>query len=157
MGNFSPWEALPDREAESDSWVEVTTRGRSTGDDCEGDSNCVEISRGIHIAGRKYALAKPQPIWKVDPKAVTPTGLVALITKLATDAIPGNLREGAVSKLLARNGQFSIRVSTIEVKPLAFRCRVFQVVYPSHGQARSRMPLRTLTTFGGRSFMQPRE
>lgn len=39
MWYFSPWEALPAGEADRNCWVEVTTRGGSTGDDGEGDTN----------------------------------------------------------------------------------------------------------------------
>ena len=36
-------------------------------------------------------IAKPQPIWKMLPKAETPKGLVALRVKDAIAAIPGKL------------------------------------------------------------------
>ena len=39
MWYFSPGEALPASEADCNSWVEVATGGRSTGDDGEGDAN----------------------------------------------------------------------------------------------------------------------
>lgn len=39
MRHLLPWEPLPDGEADGDCWVEVSARGRSTGDDGEGDTN----------------------------------------------------------------------------------------------------------------------
>ena len=40
MGDFAPWESLPDSEAECDCRVEVATRDRGTGDDGERDADC---------------------------------------------------------------------------------------------------------------------
>ena len=39
MWYFFPRESLPAGEADCDSWVEVATGGRCTGDDSEGDAN----------------------------------------------------------------------------------------------------------------------
>jgi hypothetical protein len=40
VGDFAPWEALPDSEAECDGGVEVATRDRGAGDDGECDADC---------------------------------------------------------------------------------------------------------------------
>ena len=39
MRYFSPGKALPAGEADCDSWIEMATGGRSTGDDGEGNAN----------------------------------------------------------------------------------------------------------------------
>lgn len=44
MWNLSPWEALPDGEANCNGWVEVSTRRRTTDYDSKGDTNSISKS-----------------------------------------------------------------------------------------------------------------
>jgi hypothetical protein len=43
------------------------------------------------MMAKAIPMAKPQPIWKMPPKALAPMGEAALSVKVATAAIPGKL------------------------------------------------------------------
>ena len=48
------------------------------------------------MMAKEIPMAKPQPAWKMLPKAVTPRGEVALRVKVVMAAIPGKLGDFSI-------------------------------------------------------------